>query len=198
MAVGLAEGRALADVARDLGRVTTPPGRLEPIALPDGVWLLRDEYKSPLETVHAALDVLEQIPARRKIVVLGDVAEPVGKQGPLYRDLGARLARVATRVIVAGIQHQPIAVGAAHAGMPRAAILDAGRSVARATALLRELLEPGDVVLLKGRDTEKLERIYLALAGHAVGCELVQCAARMRCARCPMLARGWQGREVVL
>jgi hypothetical protein len=60
--------------------------------------------------------------------------------------------------------------------------------VKAAVDILRRDLEPGDVVLLKGRDTEHLERVDLALAGKEVGCKLVHCDARMRCSACPMLA----------
>lgn len=195
VALALVEGRDLDVVARALADLAPTPGRLEAIALPGGVWLLRDEYKSALETVHAALDVLAAIPARRKIVVLGDVSEPVGPQGPIYRAIGTRLAAVATRVIVMGLQQKRLAVGTRSAGMPRDALVDAQRSVATAIALLRRDLEPGDVVLIKGRDTERLDRIYLSLSGREVGCELVFCDMRPRCATCPMLARGWQGRR---
>ena len=196
-AVALAERRDLDAAWRALEELTPTPGRLEPIALPGGAWLLRDEYKSALETVHAALDLLAAIPARRKIVVLGDVAEPMGPQGPIYRELGARLARIATRVIVVGIQHKPLATGARRAGMPPDAIVDARRSVATAIALLRRELQPGDVVLVKGRDTERLDRVSLALLGATIGCELAFCDARDRCDTCPMLAGGWLGRRAV-
>lgn len=194
-AVALGEGRTLDEIVPTFADLVAAPGRLERVALPDGVWLLRDEYKSPLETVHAALDVLAAVPAPRKIVVLGDIAEPPGQQGPLYRDLGARLAAIAARVVVVGIQAKPIAAGARRAGMPREAIVDAGRSTARATEILRRELRPGDVVLLKGRDTERLDRIALALLGERVVCDLPLCDARKRCAACPMLARGWRARR---
>jgi UDP-N-acetylmuramyl pentapeptide synthase len=193
-AVALGEGRTLDQIVPTFADLAAAPGRLETVALPDGVWLLRDEYKAALETVHAALDVLAAIPARRKIVVLGDIAEPMGPQGPLYRDLGARLAAIAARVVVVGIQMKPIATGARRAGMPRDAIVDAGRSTARATEILRRELRPGDVVLLKGRDTERLDRIALALLGERVACDVSFCDARKRCRACPMLARGWRGR----
>jgi len=196
-AVALGEGRDLDAVGPALADLAPAPGRLETVALPGGIWLLRDEYKSALETVHAALDLLAAIPARRKIVVLGDVAEPMGPQGPIYRELGARLARVATRVIVVGIQHKRIAAGARRAGLPGDAIVDAQRSMARAIADLRRELAPGDVVLLKGRDSERLDRIALALTGHDVACDVVSCDACTRCAGCPMLARGWQGRRAI-
>lgn len=191
VAVALDSGRTLADVARDLARVTPASGRMQPIALPDDVWLLRDEHKSGQETFFAALDAFAAIPARRRIAVVGDMGEPPRPQGPVYREIGARLAAGADRVVVVGHMFRRIAGGARDAGMPRAHVLDAGGEVHDAIALLRGLLEPGDVVLLKGRDTQHLERIWLALEGRTIGCRLVYCDSRTRCDRCPMLERGW-------
>ena len=194
-AVGVEAGRPLAEIADDLARVTPAPGRLQAIALPDDVWLLRDEHKAGQETVHAALDVLAAIPARRRIALLGEVSEPLGSPGAVYREIGARLADVATHVVVVGRAFRRIASGARAAGMPNDRLIDGGRSVHEAVAALRALLEPGDVVLLKGRDTQHLERIWLALTGRTIGCGLVFCDVRARCDRCPMLERGWGGRR---
>jgi hypothetical protein len=80
--------------------------------------------------------------------------------------------------------------------MAREALVDAGRSVRQAAAALAADLRAGDVVLLKGRDTQRLERIGLILAGRRVGCELVECDVRLiRCDTCPMLERGWGKRS---
>lgn len=196
-AVALDGGRPLAEVARDLGRVSPASGRMQAIALPNDVWLLRDEHKSGVETFFAAIDAFAQIPARRRIAVVGDVAEPPSPQGPVYRAIGARLGASADRVIVIGQMYRRIAGGASDAGMPREHLLDAGRDPHDALALLRGMLEPGDVVLVKGRDTQHLERLWLALEGRTVGCRLVFCDVRTRCERCPMLERGWpDGRRV--
>jgi hypothetical protein len=47
------------------------------------------------------------------------------------------------------------------------------------------------VVLIKGRDTQRLERISLALAGREVRCRLSFCGTKaIRCEHCPMLERG--------
>src|SRR5690606_24090700 len=110
---------------------------------------------------------------------------------PAYRALGARLGGIAARIVVVGSMHRRIVGGARDAGMPGEHVIDAGRAVHDAIALLRGMLRPGDVVLLKGRDTQHLERIWLALAGRTVGCRRVHCDMRGRCDRCPMLERGW-------
>lgn len=195
IAVGVAEGRALDDVLRDVAAVAPTPGRLQPVLLANGAWLLRDDYKSGLETIEAALDVLEQIPVARKFVVLGEVAEPVGPQGAIYRALGARLARFATGVLATGWHRRPLASGARRAGLSRDVIQATAHTIPTAVAQLREQLAPGDVVLLKGREDERIERVALALTGRDVRCALRRCDAKVRCHLCPMLERGWAGTD---
>ncbi len=51
--------------------------------LDSGAIVLRDDYKSAEETIYSALDLLEDIPARRKFVVMGDVNEPRGNRREL-------------------------------------------------------------------------------------------------------------------
>ena len=70
-------------IAASLAALEPTPGRLEPVRLDNGVYLLQDDYKASLETVHTALDVLEAIECRRKIIVMGEVSEPPGSQGPV-------------------------------------------------------------------------------------------------------------------
>jgi UDP-N-acetylmuramoyl-tripeptide--D-alanyl-D-alanine ligase len=174
-----------------------PPtsGRLSPLALPNGAWLLRDDIKSSLETIDAALDLLAEIPASRKTVVIGDVSEPPGSQGPIYRRLGERLAGIADRVIVVGDQHQRYASGAVRAGLSRQAIVKAGHDPLLAASLAGQALRPGDLVFVKGRDVQRLERVALALAGRPVRCALPICRLpqQLSCADCAMLERGWAG-----
>jgi UDP-N-acetylmuramyl pentapeptide synthase len=195
IAVATAEGRALEATLAALARLAPMARRMQPVRLPNGAWLLRDEHKSPLETIDAALDVLAEVPGRR-IVVLGDISEPQGSQGPLYRRVGERLAATAARAIVVGEGFQRYAAGATRAGLARADLVNAGRSIRDAAAAARADLGPGDVVLIKGRGTQRLERIALLLQGRAVGCEIPFCsAADIRCEECPMLERGWPDPE---
>jgi UDP-N-acetylmuramyl pentapeptide synthase len=198
IAVALAEGRDLDLVLETLATVAPTPHRLDPVALGNGTYVLRDEFKSTLESVHAALDVLAEIPARRRLVVLGDVSEPPASQGPVYWELGGRIAKIAERAVFVGHSYQRFARGATRAGMPRQALVDAGSSTRRAIDVLREIVEPGDVILLKGRDTQRLDRVALALLGHAVRCETKMCRALRRCDQCAMLDRGWNGTRVVI
>jgi UDP-N-acetylmuramoyl-tripeptide--D-alanyl-D-alanine ligase len=170
-----------------------PPrrGRLQLEPLPNGAWLVRDDFKSSVETIDAALDVLAELPGRR-IVVIGSVSEPPGSQGPIYRRLGERLGEVASRVIVVSSEFQRYAAGARAGGLPRSALVDARRDVRAAWEAVRADLQPGDVVLVKGRDTERLDRVGLALQGRDVRCAIDFCDLRgIRCEECPKLETGW-------
>ena len=190
IATALAKGLPLERVLLRLQELSPSPGRLEPVPLPNGVFILRDDFKSSLETIHAALDLFSQIPAKRRLVVLGEVSEPPGSQGPIYRELGERIASIASRAIFIGGNFQRYAAGVKRGGLPSSAMMDAGRSVLKAVELLREDLRPGDVVLIKGRDTQRLDRVTLALIGKKVCCDIDFCDTRaVRCKACPVLER---------
>jgi UDP-N-acetylmuramoyl-tripeptide--D-alanyl-D-alanine ligase len=197
-AVALAEGYPLDRALSALATLPPTPGRLQPVALPGGAHLLRDDFKSPAETIETALDVLAEIPAARRLVVLGAVSEPRGSQRALYREIGMRLGRIATRAVLVGFDDvRSYRPGTRAAGMPADAVIDVGPSVHRAAAAIAADLRPGDVVLVKGRDTQRLERVGLLLAGHSVRCERVECHIRLvRCEQCPLLDRAPRGPAV--
>lgn len=189
-----AGGRALAEVVGAVADVAPTPGRMQPARIAGDVWLLRDENKSAPETIHAALRTLAEIPARRRIVVLGDVSEPDRPQHQLYREIGGLVATVCDQALL--ISSSPKNFRAYRAG-GRAAVgagfdpVAGSNDPADAVDWLRANLMPGDVVLVKGRDTQRMERISLALEGRQVRCRVTFCATKaVRCADCPMLDRG--------
>ena len=192
IATGLAEGCTLDQILPALAKLSPTPGRLEPVRLPNGAYILRDDFKSPLETIDSALDVLSEIPARRRIVVLGDVSEPLGKQWQIYRKIGQRIGGMASRAIFITGKFRAYAAGAKQGGLPPSSLFNTERSVLEAVEVLRQDLDPEDVVLIKGRDTQRLDRITLSLLGRTVRCNLSFCNTKVaRCDHCPMLERGW-------
>ncbi|MEP7207650.1 MAG: Mur ligase family protein [Casimicrobiaceae bacterium] len=201
-AIAVAE---LVGVPRDqaIGRLeglAPTTGRLQPVDIGNGVILLRDEWKSTLETFGAALDVLAAIDASRRIIVLGDISEPPGNQHQAYRALGRRIAAVASLVVIAGAAGalERYRAGLRAGGLSSATILAGGRTPQEIAATLRGLLAPGDVVLVKGRDTQRLDRVRLILQGIHVGCDIRACHIRgIECADCPMLPHAWGERPPV-
>ena len=194
LAIGAALGVPVEEVLERLAKVDPMPGRLRPEQLAGGAWLLCDEFKSSLETVEEALDVLAAIPAARRQVVLGEISEPPGSQGPVYRRIGARVAAVADRLVVVGGEPslQRYSAGVRASGKA-CEIVWAQTSPREAARLLASDLRPGDVVLIKGRDTQRLARTVLHLRDDDVRCEVPSCPAQAACHDCPMLRRGWEG-----
>ncbi len=199
-AVAELAGVPLETAARRLEALAPTPGRLQPVEVGEGVTVLRDDFKSTLETIHAALDVLADIEARRRVVVLGDISEPPGSQHETYRALARRIAEVASLVVVAGAdsateRYRP---GLKQGGLSPEAIVTGGRTPQEIATTLRGVLQPGDVVLLKGRDTQKLDRVRLLLQGRVVRCAIRTCYLRVTgCEACPMLAEDWGKRPNV-
>jgi UDP-N-acetylmuramyl pentapeptide synthase len=192
IAVAQAEGFELTQVLARLGQLPPTPGRLEPLELPNGAWILRDDFKSGVETFDPALAALELISAHRRWVVFGDVTEPPGSQGPIYRRIGERVGLLADRFVIIGPNAQRYATGAQATGLHRSAISAPGRRVSGALKLLSAELRLGDVILIKGRHDQRLERVTLALQGHEVRCDIERCEVKVHsCANCPMLTRGW-------
>jgi UDP-N-acetylmuramyl pentapeptide synthase len=189
VAVGLEEGVPLDAALQRLAELPPVPGRMTVKLLENGAALLCDDYKSTLESVYAALDVLEEAPARRKLVALGQVTEPPSPIRQVYRALGARIAGIA-QLAVCIDSWKDYRRGLLAAGMPRESVVDAGIEFSRAVDFLRATLGPGDAVLIKGRNWQKLARIALALEGRKVACTRVRCEMRgMPCEACPLLGR---------
>ena len=199
IAVALVEGVALDDALSRIHSLPPTPGRMDPVGLPNGAIILRDDYKSTIETIDSALQVMGQIPASRRIILFGDLSEPQGHERPIYLALGLRAARVASHLVVIGRGFRRYWAGARRGGMPRSTVLDGGRTVQQAAKALQKILQPGDVLLLKGRRPQKLDRVRMILQGRTVRCDIPFCDIRtMDCADCPMLERGWGTHRVIM
>lgn len=178
--------RALAALAA----LSPTPGRLQPLPLPGGAFVLRDDYKSTVDTVIAALDVLGRLPARRRIVVLGDLDMPPAPERVWYRSIGEQVAGVADEVLFVGTKHEKYRSGLRRSGRAPARV-HAVRTTAEAAIHLASRLRAGDVVLVKGRETQRLTRVILALSGRSVGCTVESCRMHLTfCDRCPLLSDG--------
>ena len=189
LAVSVAVGWDLDAAVEGLGSVEPAAGRLEPRRLPSGAVVVNDQYKASLETVLAALSDFVELPARRRLVLLGELETPPdGRRS--YRQVGDRLAHGIDRILVVGVGSSRFQVYRAAA---RRAGLDPQRlepvaDLEEAIARLRAELGDGDLLLIKGRSSQRLERVTEALAGIEVSCRLPSCGLDlMPCERCPLL-----------
>ena len=199
VATALAEGLSLKQFAPHLEVMSPTVGRLQPVALPGGIWLIRDEFKASFETIEAALDLLDEIHASRRILVLGKIFEPMQDQNTLYRQLGTRIAQVADKLVFVGEETQmhSLIAGAVEGGLDEKDIFWVQNVVTEILDSLPHPLVHGDVIFIKGCSEQRLERVALALSGRKVRCTLKECGAliSLRCDHCKMLERGWEGKR---
>lgn len=201
VAVGLAVGKELGMMLSGLEYLDPTPGRMETIQLDNGAIILRDDYKSTYETVFSALDTFSTIPATRRIALLGELADAPGSLGPIHREIGRVAAHSAAKILLICGRNsfRQLRAGALQAGMPRGAVIHAGRHWYEAYRVLRQELSAGDVLLIKGRRSQRLDRITLALQGHSVQCRVQSCKSSIKvCGRCPMVKQGWDGLRVTV
>ena len=73
-------GIELTVAAEKLAMAQPFPGRLQPVTLPSGAVLLRDDYNASIDTVEAGLKVLEEATAARRWLVMTDLTDLDRKQ----------------------------------------------------------------------------------------------------------------------
>jgi len=160
-AVALSCGMAVDEVAVGLTHAEAQSRwRMEVTETPDGVTVINDAYNANPESMRAALKALAIMSkGRRSIAVLGHMAE-LGADSPAEHDaLGRLIVRFDVgQLLAVGDEARPIAHGAALEGSWN------GESewvpdVAAAVVRLRQLLQPGDVVLVKGSRSAGMERV---------------------------------------
>jgi UDP-N-acetylmuramoyl-tripeptide--D-alanyl-D-alanine ligase len=139
----LAGGMSLDAVATGLETATLSDWRMEIVQLPSGARIVNDAYNANPTSVRAALEALAALPARRRIAVLGTMAELGDASDEHHAEIG-RLARSL------GIEVLSVA-------SPDYGSRDVPDLEAAAEALGR--LGEGDAVLLKASRVVGLERL---------------------------------------
>jgi UDP-N-acetylmuramoyl-tripeptide--D-alanyl-D-alanine ligase len=186
LAAAAALGVPLAEAAAALSRVAPPLARLQPVALPGGAVLLRDELGAVPASFDAALRVLREAEGcRRRVAVLGRLSDSRMRGGEGADRIGREAAGAADAVVFVGRYAKRSANAAVAAGLPREHV-HAFERLENAAAFLRTELKAGDLVLLKGRVTEHLARLYHALLG-SVACHDAHCRLTLLCDHCSAL-----------
>jgi UDP-N-acetylmuramoyl-tripeptide--D-alanyl-D-alanine ligase len=167
-------GMPAADIAAALGEAgALSRWRMEVSERPDGVTVVNDAYNANPESMRAALRALAAIAGRgaerrRSWAVLGEMAE-LGEAALVEHDAIGRLAvrlDVGRLVAVGGKEAAWLELGARNEGSwgeESVHVSDADAAI----ALLREQVEPGDVVLVKASRSKGLERVAEALVADA-------------------------------
>jgi len=159
-AVGLVEGQPWEEILDGLRGAA----QLRLVAVPGlrGSTILDDTYNaSPASTI-AALNLVEELDGR-KIAVLGDMLELGAYEEEGHRKVGRRALDVVATLVTVGERGRLIAEEALAGGMEAEKVI-IEEDNERAIACLREIVSPGDIILVKGSRGMNMEEIVAALA----------------------------------
>lgn len=123
--------------------------------------MLDDAYNASPESMLAALNLLHELPGR-KIALLGGMNELGPYELIGHQKVGIRAAEVADMLIAYQQNARMISQAAAEAGLPESSIKtfdDAEKLI----AFLNSILKKGDVVLVKGAHSLRMDKIVQAL-----------------------------------
>lgn len=163
VAVAKAKGLNIDSVISALQNHESPKGRMNVLyGLNDSI-IIDDSYNSSPDAVVTALETLKSIQTGgQKIAVLGDMMELGKYSADQHREIGKRVAEVANILITVGSRSYATAEEAIKSGMKEENVLTFDRSTEVAGTLF-PMINPNDVILIKGSQSIRMERVVKAL-----------------------------------
>ena len=160
IAVGLQSGMSLAECAAAAAELKAGDRRGELLHW-HGATIINDSYNSNPKALDAMVDALLSIPAKRHLVIAGEMLELGPDAVTLHSNCGYRMAQRGVDVLV-GVRGnaRAMVVGASSSNQMDASFVDSAEA---AGAWMAENLREGDAVLLKASRGVKLERALAAL-----------------------------------
>ncbi len=159
-AVGLAAGVDLDEIAAGLATGWSAPHR-DRLVRVGSLTILDDTYNASPLAVFAALEVLASVPGRH-VAILGEMLELGDAHAASHRAVGEAAGAAVAELVVVGDGAGGIADGAVAAGLAASHVHRVSDRAA-AIEILRSVLRPGDVVLVKASRGAALEAIVDAL-----------------------------------
>jgi len=157
IATGLAFGVSLRSAAAGLADCRLTKGRLEQKLL-HGIHILDDSYNANPDSMRAALLTLTSMPVTgARIAVLGHMGELGSESESGHRAVGKAAAQAKVDLLITvGTEATPIALSARASGLVEVHHVP---DTAAAAALLAERAHAGDLVLIKGSRSARMERL---------------------------------------
>ncbi len=154
IAVGLASGVSLEECATALERLEPSDKRGQTLQI-RGATLINDSYNSNPQALRAMVDTLLTLPAKRTIVVAGEMLELGPDGSKLHRECGEYMGTRGINLVL-GVRGEAASIVAGAKAAGAEAIFVA--TPEEAGTWLRENLRAGDAVLLKASRGVRLER----------------------------------------
>ncbi len=162
-AVGLARGIHREAIITSLERYNAPHGRMNVVRGINDSTIIDDTYNSSPDATSAALRTLRSIEVSgSKIAVLGDMMELGKYSAEEHKKIGREVAGIANVLITVGPRSRATADEAIRAGMDSRHVYSFDSSIDVGKAGMPVVVR-GDVILVKGSQSVRMERIVKAL-----------------------------------
>ncbi|MFA5163420.1 MAG: UDP-N-acetylmuramoyl-tripeptide--D-alanyl-D-alanine ligase [Patescibacteria group bacterium] len=162
-ALGLHYGLNLLDIAQRLSEFKPPLGRLNLIPALKGATIIDDTYNSSPDSALAALEVLGEMPARRRWAVLGDMLEIGSYSESGHRQVGEKVSELKIDFLISvGPQSRFSAQAALENGLDENHVHTFDSPSEAADFLLGEI-ENEDLILIKGSQGMRMEKAVKAI-----------------------------------
>ncbi|MEK7602333.1 MAG: cyanophycin synthetase [Patescibacteria group bacterium] len=159
LATALRLGSTFSRALTGLSHYVPPSGRSRLLHGMKETTLIDDSYNSSPAAAEEALASLDTLPTKgRKIAALGDMLELGRYSIAEHEKIGALAAKHADILVTVGIRSRATAEAARQNGLAEA-LVHSFDSAVEAAAFLHEFLEEGDVVLIKGSQGMRMERV---------------------------------------
>ena len=166
-AVGLSLDMNLVEISEAMKDYKIVKGRTKFIPGINNSWLLDDSYNACPDSVRVALDLLKEVPAKRKIVALGDMKELGVNSNQAHIEIGKDIANVAQVFIAIG-EEMAFAKQIIDDEYPNTETFWFKDSQ-EAKVLIKKMIKKGDLVLIKGSRVMEMEKITEELKNPSSG-----------------------------
>jgi UDP-N-acetylmuramoyl-tripeptide--D-alanyl-D-alanine ligase len=157
--VGIALGMNLVEIASALEEFGPLPGRLRFLRGRNGIGVLDDTYNASPTSVRAGLATLAEIPARRRVAILGDMLELGAMSEDEHRGLADDVVASGSElVLLVGKRMHLLGEELLSRGLPRGNVMFVPDPDS-ATLPLQDILREGDLVLVKGSRGMRMEKV---------------------------------------
>lgn len=159
VSAGIAMKINLVDIAKALGNFSPPPGRMNLLAGADGSAIIDDTYNSSPRSAIAALETIEKMESLRKIAVLGDMLELGKEEEAGHKEVARKIFTLnADMFFAVGDRMKMAILELERLGYAEEKIFWF-ENPGEAGIKLLEKIKPGDLILVKGSQGMRMEKI---------------------------------------
>lgn len=165
IAVGNLLGISPENIIKGIETFSLTKNRMEVVKIKDNVTVINDAYNASYDSMKPALEYLSELPANRKIAVLGDMFELGEFSEEIHRKVGIEVVTHKIDILVTvGKLAKYIAEEAKYLRMPEENIISL-ETTEEALEYLNKILQKDDAVLLKAAHGMHFSEIFKSIKG---------------------------------